>query len=146
MERLQEFLRDLTIVEGGKSLQYIAKLEAESGIDLEDLAKSAKVEVTDKGSKVVFSFDAYDKKHSYAFMLNPAQDRILIGTKYQPLNSMTKVLLFRTIIVPTMRGAPRDKLWRQQLHQRVTSVQRFKKFLNEDDMATIFESMLRGNL
>lgn len=145
MERLEDFLHNLTLVEG-KSIQYIAKLEAESGIDLEDLAKSAVVEETGKSNKLVFNFEAYDKKHSTTFMLNPAKDRILIGTRYQPLNNMTKVLLFREIIVPAMRSAPRNKLWRQQLHQRVSSVRRFKSSLGEEEMMEIFESMLKGSL
>lgn len=143
METLVTFLRELTLVRGTVPIRYTAKLEAESGIDLEDLAKSGKIVVEGEEVYVEFRFNAYTRNHYERFEVGADHSSIKVGKSFLPLNDDTKVLLIRELIVPAMRHATREELWKQQLHQRLESVRRVKKSLSDEDIANIFEGMLK---
>lgn len=142
MEALVTFLRNLTLVRGTVPIRYIAKLETESGIDLEDLAKSSNI-VAGENVYVEFRFNAYGKNHYERFEVSDDRTTIKVGKSFQPLTDDTKVLLIRELIVPAMRHATREELWKQQLHQRLESVRRVKKSLSDEDIANVFEGMLK---
>jgi len=143
METLATFLQDLTLVHGTVAIRYVSKLEAESGIDLEDLAKSSKIIVDSGKTFVEFRFNAYSRNHYERFEVGEDKSTIKVGKSFLPLTDDTKVLLIRELIVPAMRHATREELWKQQLHQRIESVRRVKKSLSDEDIANIFEGMLK---
>ena len=90
----------------------VAKLEAESGIDVEDIAKGVRLQCKDDECELYCSFQAYGTDFSFSFSLNPAGDRFRIGTDWCNFDDKGKVLLLRRLIFLAMRGTNRAKVQR----------------------------------
>ena len=90
----------------------VAKLEAESGIDVEDIANGVRLQCKDDECELYCSFQAYGTDFSFSFSLNPAGDRFRIGTDWCNFDDKGKVLLLRRLIFLAMRGTDRAKVQR----------------------------------
>lgn len=136
--RLREWLHTLTMLHGDL-LTSVAKLQAASGLDPEDIADGARLSCNDEECVVLIDLHAYGTAYGYAYRISPAGDRIQIRREWYPLDDKAKALLIRDVIVSSMRAAPREKVikqWKASTRQQLAAI---KNVIDNDPE---FRSML----
>lgn len=111
--RIREWLHTITMLKGS-DLTLVAKLEYESGIDVENLADGLKLVCDDGGCVIHSSFSAYGTDHHEEFVLNPAADRFRMLNGWHDFSEHSKSRLLRYVMVKAMRAAPREAVKQQQ--------------------------------
>jgi hypothetical protein len=110
----------------GDLLTSIAKLQAASGIDPEDIADGARLQCNSEVEcTVLVDLHTYGTTYGYAYQINPAGDRIKIRREWYPLDDKAKALLLRDVIVSCMRATPREKVikqWKSSTQQQLAAI------------------------
>ena len=113
MEHVSKFVSQLSTLHGDP-LKVAAKMEYESGIDLERIKDGAAVVCEKEHCFIRIAFHAYGKDQLSVFHLNPARDRVMISQRWYELDDGAKALIIRRTAIEAMRSVPRANMLKQR--------------------------------
>lgn len=142
--RIREWLHTVTMLQGS-DLTQVAKLEYESGIDVEKVADGLKLVCDDGGCVIHSHFESYGRDFFEEFVLNPAADRFRMLNGWHDFSDHSKSRLLRYVMTKAMRGAPRESVIAQQKSHLKEAIENTKQNLKKHGFfQDAFEAILNA--